>query len=384
MTYGVRVAGIFLFGNMLYLFIQSFFQSFFLMRERTVVMILYGLAYLVVAPALIFLGVGYASPLMAFSLATYTSFLLGFVLAWRRKIRLLPTTSREDLHVMDQLRFATPTYATMLMAAIFAQAGIVLMKIANLEVIQIGYFRAVYNIVAVGSFIAVTLNVVILPYVSELESKKDSATLSYFCSLIIKFLIIFGIPSSIGIYLIAEPSLSIMLPQYLDAAGLMKILSLMLLFFPIFTVSHTMLIGAGRPMLILRANVVSVASIFLLGGFLSQNMGAEGIAYAYVLAISLATVYSLVMMARALGFHLEPAFIVKVAISTTVMGITAYLIIQWMSTSMMKIALGVPTGIVTYLALTILLKTMSSEDYRVIRRTLGIARSKAPSKALRN
>jgi O-antigen/teichoic acid export membrane protein len=271
----------------------------------------------------------------------------------------------------------------MLLEVLFAQMGIILIKLANLAVIQIGYFRAVYNIVAVGSFIAITLNVIILPYVSELESKKDKATLSYFSSLIIKFLILFGVPASIGIYLVAEPTLSILLPQYLSAANLMRILSLMLLFFPIYMVARTMLIGVGKPMLVVRADLVSLASVLIIGVILSMNTGTEGIAYAYVLAILLATIYSLIMLAKALGLYLDPGFLLKVAFSTIVMGLTTFYIIQQMSTPTMQIITGVPAGAGIYLALTLVLRTMSSEDFRVMRRTLGIARSKAPSGRLR-
>jgi len=376
-TTGVRVAGIFLLGNMLYIFIQSFFQSFFFMKQRTMVMIIHGLAYFAIVPVLIYLDFGYISPILAFSISTYAGFLIGLILIWWKKIRLLPTTSRHDLQITDQLRFATPTYIILLLGSLFAQAGIILIKLAGLEVIQIGFFRGVYNIVAVGSFVAVTLNVVILPYVSELESKKNGETLNYFCSLIIKFLIMFAAPASIGIYLVSQPALSIFLPQYLEAANLMEILSLVLLFSPIFTVAQTMLIGIGKPMLVLRADAVSVISLFIIGGILVFNVGIEGVAYAYVLSMLISTIYSVFMLSRSVGLTLEFRFVFKVALSTLVMAGATFLIMNQISTPVIKLAACIPAGASIYLVMALVLRVMSPEDYRVIRKTLGIARNKA-------
>ncbi len=86
---GVRVAGLFLLGNMLYVFIQALFQSFFMMRERTIVIVVNGAVYLATVPILIYIGMAYLAPIAAFALAAFAAFFVGLLLAWRRGLKLL-------------------------------------------------------------------------------------------------------------------------------------------------------------------------------------------------------------------------------------------------------------------------------------------------------
>ncbi len=88
-----------------------------------------------------------------------------------------------------------------------------LIRLVGLPVVDVGLFRAVFNIVGLGSFVAIVLNVVVFPYVSELESKGEADRLKYFCSLVIKFLVLVGTPASIGFFLLAKPVLEALLPS---------------------------------------------------------------------------------------------------------------------------------------------------------------------------
>jgi O-antigen/teichoic acid export membrane protein len=172
----------------------------------------------------------------------------------------------------------------------------------------------------------------------------------------------------------------ILLPQYLEAAILMQILSLMLIFSPIFAVSQTMLIGLGKPSLVLRASALAMVSVVGVGALLVLQMGTSGIAYSYLLAVMLATIFSLLMLSRSVGLKMEAVFLLKVGTSTVAMALVTFFLMQQMSTTMNQVIVGVPAGAGIYLTLTLVLRTMSTEDYQVIRRTLGIARSKAPSR----
>ena len=373
-TLGMRIAGLFLLGNMLYLFIHAIFQSFFMMRERTIIMAVHGAVYLVTVPILIYIDMAYLAPIAAFALATFAAFLVGLLLAWRKGVKLLASPSRAGIPMLEQLKFAAPVYATLLLAAFFAQAGVILIRLAGLAVVHVGLFRAVYNIVALGSFIAITLNVVVFPYVSELESKKDLDTLRYFCSLIIKFLMLIGIPASIGFFLLAKPVLEALLPDYLEALVIMRILSLMLLFLPVFLVSNMMLMGLGRPKLVMFANLIAAVCLAAAGVLLAILAGTEGIAFAYLISMFAGTAYSLFMLSRVVGLELDFPSIGKVAVSTAIMGAGVHLVMESIPSPILQIVGALPVGLAVYLVLVFVLRAMSEEDFGVIKRTIGIAR----------
>jgi len=376
-TPGIRLAGIFLFSNMVYLFMLSLFQSFFLMKERTILMIVYSALYLLVVPVLIGMDLGYLAPIIGFAAATLATFLFSLVLAWRRGLNLMASPSREGIHLLEQLKFAAPTYATLLLSAFFAQAGVLLIRLGGLAVIDIGYFRAVFNIVGVGSFIAIALNVVVLPYVSELESKGDLETLRYFCSLIVKLLILIGVPASIGIFLVSKPVLEALLPQYLEALILMKVLSLMLLFLPVLSVGNTILMGLGRPRIVMYADLIITVVVLGLGAALTPFAGTRGIAAAYVASVILGMLYSLYEIHRLVGLRIRPSSIAYIGIATAVMAGATAGAMMMVSSPLLQIAVAVPLGAAIYLALAFLLHALNEDEIRVIRKALGIARSRA-------
>jgi stage V sporulation protein B len=374
---GVRLVAFFLLGYMLYLFGGSVFQAFFLMRERTVIMVVHGIIYLGTVPLAIYLGLGYLAPIAAAILTNFAAFLLATFLALRRGVLMLPSRSKEGLRLREQLRFAAPTYITLLTVALFTQAGVILIRFAGLEVVQVGYFRAVYNVVGVGSFIAITLNVVVLPYISELESKGDTTSLRYFCSLITKLLTIVSVPSAVGIYLISQPFLELILPEYLAAVPLMQMLSLMLLLHPIWIVANAMLMGVGRPRLVMQSNLLATVTVIGAGAVLAFIYSTRGIALAYILAGCLGTIYSLLKLREATGLDLELPGVLKVGVATAVMWFAVSSIMGALGSASMKILVGVPIGIALYLGLVLILRITGPEEIRVLRKTLTIARRRA-------
>jgi len=379
-TVGVQLAGLVLLANLLYLFMQSYFQAFFLMRDRTIITAIFGACYLVFVPIFIVAKGSYLAPLGAFALSGFVAFGIGVMLAKRQQVNLLSRPSREGLHLTEQLKFAAPTYLTLLLTAFFTQAGIILIRLAGMQVVEIGYFRAAYNIVTAGAILAGVLNVVVLPYVSELEGKGSTQTLRYFSGLIIRFLILVATPAALGLMLVARPLLSVLLPQYLPATAVMKVLCVMLVFFTLLAVTNTILTGVGRPLLVLASDLLVMVVLLPAGFFLGNAWGVIGIAYAYVVAVLAGAAFSLVMIAKFVGLDLSPLFLGKVALSTAAMAVVVHLWVELPEKPVMQVGIGILLGILVYGAAVLLSRAMSHEDVSVIRTTFGIARGEGPEK----
>ena len=245
-----------------------------------------------------------------------------------------------------------------------------------MDVVQIGYFRAAYNIVVAGAILAGILNVVVLPYVSELEGKGNTQTLRYFSSLIVRFLVLIITPAAAGLLLVTQPLLSLLLPQYLPAVPVMKALCVMLVFFTVLGVSNTVLTGVGRPILVLASDLIVMAVLLPAGLLLAHLSGSVGIAFAYVISVTVGAGFSLIMLARVVGLDLSPVFVTKVAISTAIMSAAVYLWIQSVTGSIIQVTGGILLGLVVYSLAVLLSRAMSHSDVAVIRATFGIARGK--------
>ncbi len=373
-TLGVQITGIFLLGNMLYLFMNSFFQSFFLMRERTIVMTTHGASYLALVPLLVYLDFGYLAPIVGFSIAKYLAVAIGLILAWRKDLNLLARPSREGVHLLEQVKFAAPTYITVLLWAVFTQVGVIIIRGMGLPVVEIGYFRGVFNIVMLGGFLAMILHVVVYPYVSELESRQDQEALQSFCSLITRFLILLAIPASAGFLLVSRPTLEALLPDYLPALTLLRILSLMLVFLPLFQISKTMLLGLGKPRIVAYSSLIATATVCSMGSLLSFFAGTEGLSFSYTIGILLATCYTLYQLRKAIGLEVEILTIGKIGLSTLIMGIITHLTMQTLQKPIFQIAIGIPVGLATYLGLIYLLKALKPRDMKIIKTAVGIAK----------
>ena len=374
---GVRLASVFLLSNLLLIFVQALFQAYFQMRERAVVITIYGIAYLALVVPMIYSGLEYLAPIAAFALAGLLAVLVGFILAWRRGLPIIGLPSGAGISLREQMRFAAPVYSATLLGILFAWIGVILIKAFGLGVVSIGYFRGIYNIVSAALVVASILSVVVMPYVSELESKSNSATLAFFCTKITKLLIMLGLPAAIGLCLLSRPLLESLLPAYLDAAALLQILSLLLLFMPIYNVSNTILTGIGKPHLVNYASAIVCAAAFIAGAVLGAAAGIEGIALAYVVSMFVGLAYSVAMMTRHTGARVESAPTAKSIIASAAMAPAVYFALSLPSTPLFRLVIAFPVGLAVYAALTYALGALTKEDLSMFRTALAIARRKA-------
>lgn len=374
---GVRVASVFLLSNMLYIFVQAIFQAYFLMRERAIVITVYGIAYMAIVVPMIYSGMEYLAPIAAFALAGLLAVLVGFILAWRRKLAIIGLPSGAGISLREQMRFAAPVYSSSLFGILFAWIGVILIKAFGFDVVSIGYFRGIYNIVSAGLLVASTLSVVVMPYVSELESRRDNATLAFFCTKVTKLLIVLGLPAAVGLSLLSQALLESLLPGYLAALTMLQVLSLLLLFMPIYNLSNTILIGIGKPDLVNYASAIICAAAFIAGAPLGAVAGIEGVAFAYVISMFVGLVYSVAMMTRHTGASVELVSTAKSVLATAAMAPAVYLALRLGLAPLPRLGVAVLGGLAVYTVVAYALGALAKEDLRMFRTALAIARRKA-------
>lgn len=374
---GVKVASVFLLSNLLYIFVQAIFQAYFLMRERAAVITVYGIAYMAIVVPMIYSGMEYLAPIAAFSLAGLLAVLIGLILAWRKGLAIVGLPSGGGINLREEIRFAAPVYSASLLGILYAWIGVILIRALGFDVVSIGYFRGVYNIVSAGLLVATTLSVVVMPYVSELESKSNRAALAFFCTKVTKLLIVLGLPAAIGLSLLSRAVLEALLPGYIEAATMMQVLSLLLLFMPIYNVSNTILIGIGKPDPVNYASAIICAGALTAGAVLGAVAGIEGMALGYVVSMFIGLVYSVVMMTRHTGASVELYSTAKSVLASALMAPAVYFALGRISAPLARLGLGVLVGLAVYGATAYASGTLTEEDFHILRTALAIARQKA-------
>ena len=373
---GVRAASVFLLSNLLYIFVQAIFQAYFLMRERAVVITVYGVAYMAIVIPMIFSGMEYLAPITAFALAGLLAMLTGFILAWRKGLAIFGLPSGGGISLREEIRFAAPVYSSSLLGILFAWIGVILIKAFGFDVVSIGYFRGIYNIVSAGLLVATSLAVVVMPYVSELESKGNHAALAFFCTKVTKLLIVLGLPAAVGLSLLSKALLEALLPGYLEAVMMMQILSLLLLFMPIYNVSNTILIGIGKPDLVNYASAIICAVALIAGAALGAIAGIEGVALAYVISMFVGLVFSVAMMTKHTSASVELYSTAKAILATALMSPAVYLVLGRTLAPLARLGLAVLVGLAVYSAVAYVSGTLTEEDFRMLRTALAIAKQK--------
>lgn len=375
-TLGVRIASMFLLANMIYIFIQALFQAYFFMRERAIMIVFYGVTYLGIVLPLIHYGFEFLAPILAFTLAAILAVLLGLVLALRKGLGVVGLPRSEGVSLREHSRFAAPVYLANLMMMFFPWIGVILIRFSGLDVAFVGYFRGAYTILSLGSFVAVSLNVVVMPYVSEIESKGDRARLAFFCTKVTKLLIVLGIPAAVGFFMVSEDILRALLPAYVQAAGIMRMLSLFLLLLPIFAVSNTILTAAGRPRIVTHSSALICLGALLAGLPLALAHGMEGIALAYVISLSIGLAYSLTMMTRITGSSVELLSSAKAVAASAAMALVVYLVSGSISGDLIRLVATVVVGAASYGGIAFLLGVLGEDDLDILRSAIQIAKRK--------
>ena len=376
---GLWVASVLLVTNALFVFLQAVFQAYFLMRQRAFLITLYSTLYLGSVITLILMGLDYVAPLAAMTASGALSAAVAQLLAKRRSIQLLSLPSRPR-ELGRHVRFAVPAYLEILLATGFPWISVILIKLLGLDVVFVGYFRGAYGIVSFGILIAATLNVVVMPYVSELEAKGNTPALSLFCTRVIKLLLVLGIPASVGFLLLSRSILVLLLPNYLEATTVMQILSFFLLLMPTYTVSSTILLGFGKPELVVWSNVIACLAALSIGLTLGHFWGVNGIAMAYIASLSAALLYSLRAMMRHTEARIETRGLAASVASSIIMAALVTLVLKQMGEGLVPMLVAMGVGIATYLPLAYIAGAIARDDIEMIKMLIHIARSKVNSK----
>jgi amino acid adenylation domain-containing protein len=189
-------------------------------------------------------------------------------------------------------------------------------------------------------------------------------------------------PAMIGLIVVAEPLiLSLVGEQWRGAIGLLQLLCLAGLAQSVYNTASWIYLSNGRPDLLLRSGIYAFAA--RVGGVLiGLHWGVFGIVSGYVVGVYACVLYPTWSAAgRLVGLRMIDLMknVAAPFLCSAAMGVTVWLVNHWLRgphAQLMRVAVGVPTGITVYTLLIRLCWTQGWQDIQdLLRRSSSLARS---------
>jgi len=226
----VRIAAIALFANGLMSFVQSAFQgldrldllagsqlSSSSLRFVLTIWFFYGL------------GLRVQGVLWASALSYLLVSILFLIVVWRRWIQ--PGSGRQALPspFRTLIAYASPLVVSSLAFYAYTRVDIVILGFYAHDRAEIGYLGLASTMFTVLLVVAQSIATAVFPAIAALVTSESWAKLQHLFDLVINWLFIYSVPSSIAAFALAGPFFAALAPEYMGAAVLLRLLSPLLI-----------------------------------------------------------------------------------------------------------------------------------------------------------
>lgn len=191
---------------------------------------------------------------------------------------------------------------------------------------------AVNSLVNMPAVLSIALCMSLVPAISEAKAKKDKLAVSRRSTMGFKLAVLVGVPSAVGMFLLAKPILTFLYSSLSDAAltqgaELLQIMSLAVLFLTLLQTLSGILQGAGKPFIplisLLAGAIVKVVLSIILIKIPSLNIKGAAIGTAACYAI--AAILNLIAVIKVTKPKIKVVSdVVMPIISTATMGVLVY------------------------------------------------------------
>lgn len=225
---------------------------------------------------------------------------------------------------------------------------------------QTGIYSASYNIGYIITAFYMPLNFVLYPVVSKYWNKGELTVVKNYFEYSTKIFLVFAIPGSVGLYVLSEPLLEILTTsEFVVGGSLTFFVAVGAIFLGIFQnniyiiyliekTKYVPLITGTAAILNIAINIILIPQIGIMGAAISTLI-------AYLILSLIASLWT----RRVVNYSINPLFLVKVIISSIIMG----LVIKYIAlASILTILLCIIVGTIVYFSCIFSLKTLSTTE----------------------
>ena len=233
---------------------------------------------------------------------------------------------------------------------------------------------AVNTLVNMPAVLSLALCMSLVPAISEARTRKNVIAVGTRTAMGFKLALLIGLPCAIGMYLLAEPIITLLYSRGLTAeeiavgAELLRIMSLGVLFLTMLQTMSGILQGAGRQFiplitLLIGAIVKVVLSLTLIR---IPELNINGAAISTAACYGIAAILNVIFVIRVTRPNIKPVSgVLMPAISSGVMGIITYLMYKTLLPNLgntKSLLLTIAGAIVVYVVLLFITGSLQKED----------------------
>ncbi len=275
-------------------------------------------------------------------------------------------TKKDELKLAGTLvKFSIPVIITAIAEMlIYNICTIVMGRFLTFD--DIGFFAAADPIARLPLIISISIATTILPASSEAFKLKDIQSLQKYVSEAYKFSLLFVVPMCVGLALFASPTLRVLYfknPAYVAGASALAILSIGMTFYSIFAISTSIIQGIGNPRIPMYILVGGAIVTGILNWIMVPTMGIAGGALATSIACLLMMIPCIFFVFKLTKTKAPTSAIVKIIISSLIMGIFALIIPK----TTLWLFLGIFACIIVYFFALIFTKFFQKDDIESLR-----------------
>jgi O-antigen/teichoic acid export membrane protein len=266
-----------------------------LMRYSASVQILQATLKGVLAPMLVFVGLGITGAIWGYVLALAGAGLTGAALLFTRHVRSSGrATSQASVELRTMLGYGLPLYAAAILSVFLTQyQNIVLAHFASN--VEVGNFGATWAFITFMTILSYPITTPMFPMFSKMDPNNQRSDLSRGFALAVRYTSLFMIPASVAVMVFSRNLIYLTFGSGYTLApqDLVLLAALYLLTAISYLVIDNFLSGIADTRTVLKMGVVMLAVYLPLGPVLAWLWGPFGLLIAYILSIATWTVYGL-------------------------------------------------------------------------------------------
>jgi stage V sporulation protein B len=375
----LQLAGLVIIFQAIFNAASNSFIGLDLMQYSAATQIIYSFLRSTLAPILVLLGFGIGGAIIGYIIGYLVAGAIAASILFAKYARPVnSSTSHETAQLSALITYSLPLYLAALLWVFTGQyQNLVLARFSN--DIQIGNFNAAWNFDSLLSILIYPISTAIFPMFSKIDPKKEARDLAKGFLLAVKYAALMLIPASIGVmvfspdlvlltygrgYALASEYLTILCTQYLlTGIGLYVI--------------QNFLSGVAGTRTVLKITGLTLAIYLPLGPALTWLSGPDGLLIAYILSLTLSTLYGVKKVSSDYEARPDTRSSARILLASLIAAIPAFALIQLYprGLGLVNLAAGGCLFLLTYVTTTPILGAVKRQDIKNL--TTILCRSRA-------
>ena len=351
---------------------KSIFIGFERMEFVSTVMVVQSLLKSILAPLLVYFGMGALGAVLGNTASLIISSLIGitiFIFVFLRKpIKQEPQIShRAAIRIL--LSYGFPLFLSILISGAITQVYNFLMAL-HIDAFNIGNYSAAATFSVFITFFIIPISTVLFPLFSKLDP-NNSRRLSKVYQNSVKYAGLITVPISSALILLADPIVRIVFGESFPLTALyLQLLCVNYLFIGIGgQCTSNLLSGQGKTKTIFIGNIIRLLVVVPAGFYLIPEYGIPGLIITTMLTARSGLLYFLVAIKKNFGFTIDWKSSGKIYLSSLVsLLLTNFLLATVSLNGWQTIILGGASFGILYLSFILFLRVLEKQDIRNLRR----------------